>query len=30
VEDGISALAAVGLLTPALEFIARFTVERTS
>ncbi|HEX5972942.1 MAG TPA: farnesyl diphosphate synthase [Gemmatimonadaceae bacterium] len=30
VEEGCAALAAVGLLTPALEFIARFTVERTS
>lgn len=30
VEDGCAALQAVGLLTPALEFIARFSVERTS
>jgi geranylgeranyl pyrophosphate synthase len=30
VEEGCAALAAVGLLTPALEFIARFTIERTS
>jgi len=30
VDEGCDALKAVGLLTPALEFIARFTVERTS
>jgi geranylgeranyl pyrophosphate synthase len=30
VDEGCAALEAVGLLTPALEFIARFTVERTS
>jgi geranylgeranyl pyrophosphate synthase len=30
IDDGCAALEAVGLLTPALEFIARFTVERTS
>jgi geranylgeranyl pyrophosphate synthase len=30
IDDGCSALEAVGLLTPALERIARFTVERTS
>jgi farnesyl diphosphate synthase/geranylgeranyl diphosphate synthase type II len=30
VEEACAALADVGLLTPALEFIARFTVERTS
>ena len=30
VDDGCKALEAVGLLTPALERIARFTVERTS
>ena len=30
VDEGCDALEAVGLLTPALEFIARFTVERTS
>jgi geranylgeranyl diphosphate synthase, type II len=30
VEEGCAALEDVGLLTPALEFIARFAVERTS
>jgi farnesyl diphosphate synthase/geranylgeranyl diphosphate synthase type II len=30
IDDGCAALAAVGLLTPSLERIARFTVERTS
>ena len=30
VEEGCAALRDTGLLTPALEFIARFTVERTS
>jgi geranylgeranyl diphosphate synthase type II len=30
VDEGCVALDAVGLLTPALEFIARFSVERTS
>jgi geranylgeranyl pyrophosphate synthase len=30
VEEGCAALGSVGLLTPALEFIARFTIERTS
>ncbi len=30
VEEACAALGDVGLLTPALEFIARFTVERTS
>ena len=30
IEDGLAALEAVGLLTPGLERIGRFTVERTS
>jgi geranylgeranyl pyrophosphate synthase len=30
VDEACSALEGVGLLTPALEFIARFTIERTS
>ena len=30
IRDGCDALASVGLLTPALAHIARFTVERTS
>jgi geranylgeranyl pyrophosphate synthase len=30
IDDGCGALDGVGLLTPALAWIARFTVERTS
>ena len=30
IDDGCQALSDVGLLTPALERLARFTVERTS